>query len=294
MMRAFSCVLACAVLLTGYTAFGQSTVSDLVTEFVTNHHVDALGKPVDIIPGLSLPIPEPVPGTTEGELIATIPPLTIDFYEDASSQRLSDRLHLNAFQVRAVSDDVNGLLPRSGSKIIPASANEAFLPVSIFVHSEGENPNNPVGGLSDHITITLGFYGTGTGTVFLDVPIPEPTPGDPGPEPGVDFLIPPMTYDVVESPVSATQIISDYFDHSQISGYFISSDDPAAYDPTLIPDGKVFEDGLPTNPFYGGDAHYALGFVSDTEVPEPVSLVLASAGLFALGVIRRARTRVSG
>ena len=50
----------------------------------------------------------------------------------------------------------------------------------------------------------------------------------------------------MRSPVGAGQIISDYFDHGQISGYFISADDPAAYDPTLIPDGKVFEDGLQT------------------------------------------------
>src|SRR5262249_14130555 len=100
---------------------------------------------------------------------------------------------------------------------------------------------------------TQGYYGPGTGKTFADVFMPEPPEGTP--EPPFSFVIPATSYDVVEPDTSAAQFISDYVDHTEISGNFISSDNPADYDPALLRDGIRFEHGPASDPLYGGDAH---------------------------------------
>jgi len=269
------------VLSVASIALGQAgAVSDITAEFITDHHGTTIGSPLSYSISESIP-PEP------GAITQLFPGLTIDFYEPSAPgsgvpPQISDRLHIDPYQVTVTSDDENPLASRPGAIVIPASANETFLPFSIFVHSDGDGQASE----SDHLVITVGYYGPGTGAVVLDLLFPE-TP-DPSAE-GTPFTILGASYDVLEASLTGVTSVSDYFDHSPITGYFISSDNPADYDPNLIPDGIVIEDGLAADPFYGGDLTYSLGFTSDGNVPEPSSVILLGTGAAAILLLGRRR-----
>ena len=289
----FLFVWAAVVLTAGFARAQAGAPSDILDEVITDQHGNTINHPI------SISIPEPVPGATEAPIVVTVPPLTIDFHNPTSAgQTISDRLHLDSYQVIVRSDDEIGLTPRAGATFIPVAANERFLPVSILTHSDGDNPNGTTGTESDHLHIVQGFY-TGQPAalikVFADVSFAEPVPEGPDAPPRFDFAIPASSYDLAEATTGTNSIISDYLDHGQITGYFISSDNPADYDTALPVDGIVLEDGLfatdpnGPNPFYGGDLNFALRFSSDTEVPEPGSIVLLAMGLALVAVKGRTR-----
>jgi hypothetical protein len=290
----FLFVWAGVVLTAGFARAQAGAPSDILDEVITDQHGNTINHPI------SISIPEPVPGATEAPIVVTVPPLTIDFHNPTSTgQTISDRLHIDSYQVTVRSDDETGLAPRSGATFIPVAANERFLPVSILAHSDGDNPNGTTGTESDHLHIVQGFY-TGQPAalikVFADVPFIEPVPEGPDAPPRFDFAIPPTMYDVAEATTGTNSIISDYMDHGPITGYFISSDDQAVYDTTLPVDGIVLEDGLfatdpnGPNPFYGGDLNFGLRFTSDTPVPEPGSIILLAMGLALVAVKGRTRS----
>jgi hypothetical protein len=291
MTRAISYLLvAGGVLLLARFAQAQAGApSDVLDEVITDHHGNTITLATSPHP-ISVTIAEPGPGAVEGGIVVTVPPLTIDFHEPASptGQNISDRLHLDSYQVIIRSDDEAGLTPRSGSIFIPVAANERFLPVSILAHSDGNNPNGTTME-SDHLHIVQGSYTGFPGKLFADVSFAEPVPDGPDAPPRFDFMIPGISYDIAEATTGTNSIISDYLDHSPITGYFISSDNQADYDTTIPVDGIVLEDGLSSDPFYGGDLNFALRFSSDIEVPEPGSIVLLAIGVASVIVTGRKR-----
>jgi hypothetical protein len=259
--------------------------SDLLQEFITDHNAPAATPDVPMLPGfppiVSIEIPEVSPeGTAQ---VFTMPGRVIDFREGASTAPISDRLSFNQYQVGVVSDEEVGLPPRANAIQIPASALEAFLPISISAFSDGDQvaAAQPE---SDHLTITIGYHGRGTGDV-TEFPIPEPVWVGDGTEPIFSHVIPGLSFDIVEPgavPGTTQGIISDYVDISEIGVTFISSDDQAIYSQFSPAHGFVIEDHL-----LGGSVTYSLGFVSDTNVPEPTSITLLCIGLVSAGLLRR-------
>jgi hypothetical protein len=297
MTRAISYLLvASAVVLSARFAFAQAGApSDILDEVITDQHGNKITLTTSPHP-IVVPIPEGTPANPEGGIVVTVPPLTIDFHEPSNptGQNISDRLHLDAYQVTIRSDDEIGLVSRAGSIFIPVDARERFLPVSILAHSDSEQSTANTG--SDHLHIVQGAFSGFPGKLFADITLAEPTPDGEDTPPRVDFTIPATMYDIAEAGIPGTNpIISDYLDHGPITGYFISSDNQSLYDPALPVDGIVLEDGLfatdpnGPNPFYGGDLNFGLRFSSDPEVPEPGSIVLLAAGLASVVVTGRKR-----
>jgi hypothetical protein len=291
----FLFVWAGVVLTASFARAQAGAPSDILDEVIIDQHGNTINHPI------SISIPQGTPANPEGGIVVTVPPLTIDFHNpnDPTGQNISDRLHIDSYQVTVRSDDETGLAPRSGSTFIPVAANERFLPVSILTHSDGESTAG-ANSESDHLHIVQGFYSGQPAAlikVFADVGFAEPVPEGPDMPPRFDFAIPPSSYDVAQATTGTNSVISDYLDHSQITGYFISSDNQADYNTALPIDGIVLEDGLfatdpnGPNPFYGGDFNFALRFSSDTEVPEPGSIVLLALGLGLVAV--RGRTRLA-
>jgi hypothetical protein len=281
--------LVLGITIAAKTSFAQAGVpdSDLLQEFIRDHNAPAATPDVPILPGfppiVTIKIPEVTPEATAQTF--TMPGRTIDFLEGASTAPISDRLSFNQYQVRVVSDDTVGLPPRTNAIQIPASALEAFLPISISASSDGDQASTGQPE-SDHLTITIGYHGPGTGDV-TEFPIPEPGP-DPATEPIFSHVIPALSFDVVEpGGVAGTQgFISDYVDISEIGVTFISSDDQAIYNQFPPAHGFVVEDHL-----LGGGVTYSLGFVSDTEVPEPGTLTLLGIGFAMVPIIGRRNRR---
>ncbi len=289
-MRVVHCSVMLAI-LAGFAvvprvAFAQTgALSDSLAETV----MDLSGVPVPLAPPpvvVTIPETSPEPG---GPIL--IPSRVIDFLEPTgvSQSAISDRLIIGPvgqqyeLSVRS-DDDPGGLPPRAGATIIPASALEHFQPFRIEAVSDGDPSSN---GVSDTLTITVGYYGPGTGMVIKGT-IPEPTPEGPT-EPPLTLTIPPTLFDVEELTMTAgpALIVSDYVDIPQpIVVTFLSSDDPTAYEP-LPPHGFIMEDII-----HGGGVVYALDFRSDVEVPEPASTALLGVAIFAISLFGH-RRRVS-
>jgi hypothetical protein len=283
---AFALVLGIAI--AAKTSFAQAGPpdSDLLQEFITDHNAPAATPDVPILPPfppiVSIKIPEVSPEVPQ---VFTMPGRAIDFREGASTAPISDRLIINQYQVRVVSDDEAGLQPRTNAIRIPVSALERFLPISISAFSDGDQVTaaQPE---SDHVTITLGYHGPGTGDVS-EFPIPEPTGPDDVTEPIFSHIIAGLNFDVVEPgaiPGTNQGLISDYVDVSEIAMTFISSDDQAIYGQFAPAHGFVVEDHI-----LGGGVTYSLGFASDTDVPEPSSMLLMGLGGIALVAAYRRR-----
>ena len=252
--------------------------SDRVWETITDHHGVTINSPVSF----SIPEDPAEPGT----FTFTVPALTIDFVELTGG--LSDRFHFDPFDVHITSDgDPGGLFLRTGTTVIPESALESFTPVKIFAHSDGDGPNQTTTG-SDHFQVfALGPLGLApiVDVIMAETPV---FPDGPDVPPIVPFTTPRLMYDVLE-PGTPGQV-SDWLDIEPITGYFVSSDDPSAYPPLDGPvHGVIVEDGVASDPFYGGDLNFALHFASDTEVPEPASLLLLGLGCLGLASIGRRR-----
>ena len=106
-------------------------------------------------------------------------------------------------------------------------------------------------------------------------------------EPIFTHVIAGLNFDVVEPggvPGTSQGLISDYVDVSEIAITFISSDDQAIYGQFTPAHGFVVEDHC-----LGGGVTYSLGFASDTEVPEPSSMLLMGLGGVALVAAYRRR-----
>jgi hypothetical protein len=259
-----------------------SAQAGALSDSLSETAVDSAGVPIPLAPPpIFVTIPEVTPEPA-GPIL--IPSRVIDFLEPTgvSQSVISDRLTIGqpgqSYALGVISDDDPGGLPSRassvGSTLIPASAREAFQPIRIEAFSDGD-PN--FNGVSDTLTITLGYYGPGTGLVIKGS-IPEPTPEVPTETP-LSLTIPPTFFDIEEPSLTggSTGIISDYVDIPQaIVVTFLSSDDPAAYEGLPIgPSGFVMET------LDGGGVVYALNFRSDTEVPEPASFALLGVALLA-------------
>jgi hypothetical protein len=228
----------------------------------------------DIIPPLEIPIPE---GTVEGTVVAPIiPGVNLLYTELSPTGPPSDFLRINQYQV-VIQSNLEAPLPRRTSVpavVIPASANEAFLPVSIFAGSDGNQPGTG-NTESDHVTIYTGFYGQLNPVPVVDKSIIEPLP-EGVTEPIIEFATGPLFFDLLEPDGSG---VSDYVDlPNGISGFFLSSDNPSDFQ-SFIPTVNAF---VVEDPLHGVEIHYSVGFASDTEVPEPASCVLLSLGALAL------------
>ncbi len=250
----------------------------------------------DFVPSAAAVLPDPkvhlipeVPGEPI-DAVYEFPGHEIDFREPLGvNLQFSDRLSVSPYQVRVASDDnPNGLPPRTGAEVmrIPAAALETFRPFWITARSDGEltaTPNNE----SDRLTITVGAFGADSGKTIYDAEILEPFP-EGATEMPLEFDIPPMRFDVIESPgeVGGTQgIVSDYVDLlTTIHVRFISTDDPGVIANLPPADGLVLE-----NFELGGGVGVGLQFRSDVEVPEPASLLLLGVGVAAMALSRRSR-----
>src|SRR5437867_2026575 len=69
-------------------------------------------------------------------ILFTVPALTVDFFENSTSQQRSDRFHFDAYNVTITSDAESPLASRPGAIL----ANEAFQIMSIRAISDGEDP----------------------------------------------------------------------------------------------------------------------------------------------------------
>jgi len=264
-------------LLAANSALAQAgALSDLFNESLTDAAGNNIPLPA-VRPLVNVPIPESP--TAEGPFTITVPAMNIGFTEStATGSGPSDYLHINSYQVIVRSDDEVGLPFRTAvpARVIPASANETFLPVSIFAGSDGDQVTGAAG--SDHVTVYVGFFGQANPTPVFDATLPEPT--DPLAPERVDFnTAGALFFDLVEPPGEGGSLpVSDYVDFPNgVTGFFISSDNPADFSGLPAPDATVIED-----PINGMTVHYSTGFVSDV-VPEPGSLVLLGLGLVAIG-----------
>jgi hypothetical protein len=228
----------------------------------------------DILPPLEIPIPE---GTPEGTVTAPIiPGVNLLYTELGPTGQPSDFLRINQYQVIIQSNLEAPLQRRTAvpAVAIPASAKEAFLPVSNFAGSDGNQPGT-ANTESDHVTIYTGFYGQLNPVPIFERSIIEPLP-EGVTEGFIEFATGPLYFDLVEPDGSG---VSDYVDlPNGITGFFLSSDNPSDFQ-SYIPTANafVFED-----PVTGVEVHYSVGFASDTEVPEPASCALLSLGALAL------------
>jgi hypothetical protein len=257
--------------------------SDTLSETILDLTPGAAG-PITITPPFaSFTFPE---ATESFDTVVSLPGREINFLE-AETQSRSDRFSIAPYQVRVASDaNPNGLARRDNATLIPASALESFLPLSIVARSDGESTNQTQG--SDSLTILIGYFGPGTGSVVFSGLIPQPPEGVA--ETPLVFVIPPTSFDIEEPTAETGGVqgkISDYLDIiTQIEVRFISSDDQSVYGPAF---GAVQE-----NIQTGGGLNYALEFRSDA-VPEPASYILLSIVLSSLALIGgRQSLRVAG
>jgi hypothetical protein len=250
-----------------------NTNSDVVSEVV----LDRAGNTVPIVnpPPLNFTIPE---GTGEAQVIVPVPPRNLDFLEGPGSLP-SDRLHIDPYEINVVSDPEAPLTRRPNAILIPASAGEVFLPLSILADSDGD----PSGQDSDSIKIFHGFYSGAPNPVPVFSQTVIDVTGTEAPE-VIPFTLPAVSFDVEEPPIETggqTGLISDYVDLPSITGFFLSSDNPADYG-TILANGSIIED-----PVNGNGISYAVGFTSDV-VPEPAAILLLSS--VGMGLVLRRRS----
>jgi hypothetical protein len=272
--------LTLAVLFLAKPTFAQSGPpdSDFLKEYIRDHNAPAGARDVSLAPpAKKYTIPEVVP---EGPQVFDFPGRSIGFLEGTTGG-LSDLLTISPYQVSVTSDDEIGLMPRLNAIPIPASALERFLLFSIKASSDGDVPGMS-NQFSDFLKIKTGIYSTDSGTVEFDGKIPESS--DPAaPEPPLLAAILPRMYDVYEP--GKPGVVSDYVDIlTTIQVQFISSDNPADYANLPPAQGFITEDAE-----LGGRVFYVLGFVSDTEVPEPSAIFLLGLGSIALVALHRRR-----
>jgi hypothetical protein len=257
-------------------------VSDTLSETILDLTIGDTHPITTTPPFASFTFPE---ATESFDTVVSLPGRVITFLE-AETQLRSDQFSIAPYQVRVASDaSPNALARRDGATLIPSSALESFLPISIVARSFGESDQTQV---SDSLTILLGYYGPGTGSVVFSGFISEPPEGVA--ETTLVFVIPPTFFDIEEPPAETNGvqgIISDYLDIvTQIEVRFISSDDQSVYGPA----GGAVQENIET----GGGLNYTLEFRSDA-VPEPASFILLSIGVLSVVLIGgRQSLRVAG
>jgi hypothetical protein len=201
-------------------------------------------------------------------------------FTEFPNRTISDYFHLDPYSMIFTSDPNPGSLPRrDGAILIPREAMETFRPVSVSARSDGN-----IGGVpSDVVTVTLGAWGAfpGGGSPGIAFTFSVPDIGE-GPD-FFTFSVPPMFFDIEEPPIEtgdpANIHISDYLDIvTNISGYLLSSDNPADYqDQHMYPPTPFFVDEKATN---DQELFCGVTFSSDV-IPTPTagSMVVVVAGL---------------
>jgi hypothetical protein len=268
---------AALVVLALVPGVARAQNSDRLFEGITDH----TGAPVAPARTLSYTIPE----GAEGPMIFAFPALTVDFYEPLTPPTISDRFHFDPYTVSVQSDDNPAGLPRRpGAILIPFAALETFTGMYIAGGSDGNMPPGPD---SDRLTITVGSYAGFAGTTLLDLILPE---GGKGGE-FAPFGALSVLFDVEEpnegQPGWQPGIVSDYVDILDLTGFFLSSDDPTNPHYQGPPNGIIIE----KDAIEWGRLDYRLNFQSDV-VPAPGTLLVLGMGMIpALLPARRRRAR---
>jgi hypothetical protein len=236
------CWLAPLALSLWLTARTEQARADPIVSDVLFERIRGNFKPIDHPVGFN--ISEKDENGTPREF--RVPALTIDFVEGG---KISDRFHFNAFTVTVTSDEEEPLPDRRGMPIM----SEKFDLLS-FIFASDTNPT-PQGGRSDS-------YGIGVGkpaqvNQFLIEPAME-NQAERAP-----IKIDPTRFNVMEKGGG----ISDYVDLGRVTGYFLSSDNQADYNPNLHVDARIPEQG-------GGLMTYDLIF--NSAVSEPATIATST------------------